>query len=79
MDVPVKFGDSRSSCSRDIRLSHFVQTMMTTQANGPYDNRANRHLAVGGVSASIGDVSIYRDPHPKHSTSGDTIDLNCTI
>ena len=29
MDVPVKFGDSRSNRSRDIRLSHFVLTTTT--------------------------------------------------
>ena len=41
--VGVKFGDSKSNRSRDIRLLHFVQT--TTTADGPYDNRAKRRLA----------------------------------
>ena len=30
MDVRVKFGDYRSNSSRDIRLSHFARTTMTT-------------------------------------------------
>ena len=37
MDVNVKFGDYRSSCSRDIRLPHFVkedEQRMTTNDTG---------------------------------------------
>ena len=30
MNVPVKFGDSRSNRSRDMRLPHFVRTTATT-------------------------------------------------
>ena len=43
-DVPVKYGDSSLDRSGDIRLPHFVRTTttttMTTQADGPCDNRA---------------------------------------
>ena len=32
MNVPVKFGDSMSNRSRDIRVLHFVRTATTTPA-----------------------------------------------
>ena len=51
----VKFGDSRSNRSRDIRLPHFVtndnddndndnKTTTTTQPDEPYGNRAKRRV-----------------------------------
>ena len=46
MKVRVKFGDTRSSRSRDIRMPHFVRTTTTTtQTDGPYDNTAKRRSA----------------------------------
>ena len=48
-DVPVKFGDSRSNNSRDIRLPHFVRTTTTTtttQVDGPHDNGAKRRFCL---------------------------------
>ena len=42
--VPVKFGDSRSNRSRDIRLPHFV-TNDSDSGRWTYDNRAKRRIA----------------------------------
>ena len=43
MKVPVKFGDSRSSRSRDIRLPHFVRA---TPAYAGHHMRAKRRKAL---------------------------------
>ena len=44
--VRVKFGDSRSNHSRDIRLPHFVRTTATTEADAetPYKFEASSKL-----------------------------------
>ena len=53
--APLKFGDSSSNGSRDLRLTaSLLRTIMTTtttrttttQADGPYDNRAKHRLVV---------------------------------
>ena len=41
LKVRVKYGDSRSNRSRDIRTT---PTTTTTPADGPYDNRAKLNL-----------------------------------
>ena len=45
LDVPVKFGDSRSNHSRYIRAAHFVIDERRTKADGGCGNRQQRHMA----------------------------------